>query len=116
VYIRENHGGFIKVSDPGQKFAVFADGRSVSKDSTKGAVRGRVEHNVVPGFTDFYVDVRLLKEFCARRNKSYIEFVQELQQRVSIVEMRKDLLAKTNGPSYRVLCLKVSQANEELEP
>lgn len=116
IYIREHHGGFIKVSDPGQKFAVFADGRSVSKDSAKGAVKGRVEYNVVPGYTDFYVDIRLLKEFCARRNKSYIEFVQELQQRVSIVEMRKDLLAKTNGPPYRVLCLKVSQANEELEP
>lgn len=116
IYIRENHGGFIKVSDPGQKFAVFADGRSVAKDSAKGAVRGRVEYNMVPGYTDFYVDIRLLKEFCARRNKSYIEFVQELQQRVSVVELRKDLLAKTNGPPYRVLCLKVSQNNEELEP
>ena len=33
----------------------------------------------------------------------------------SAESLRKDLLAKTNGPPYRVLCLKVSQANEELE-
>lgn len=115
VYIRENHGGFIKLSDPGQKFAVFADGREVSKDSTKGAVRGRVEYNMVPGWTDFYIDIRLLKEFCARRNKSYIEFIQELQVTHSVAEMRKDMLAKTKGPAYRVLCLKISQTNEDAE-
>lgn len=115
VYIRENHGGFIKVADPGQKYAVFSDGRAVSKDSAKGAVKGRVEYNAVPGWTDFYVDIRLLKEFCARRNKSYIEFLQELQARTAVAEVRKDLLAKTHGPAYRVLCLKISQPNEELE-
>ena len=115
VYIRENHGGFIKVTSPDQKFAVFADGREVSKDSTKGAVRGRVEYNMVPGWTDFYIDIRMLKEFCARRNRSYIEFVQELQTRVSVAEVRKDLLAKTKGPAYRVLCLKISQRNEDVE-
>jgi len=115
IYVRENHGNFIKVVDPGQAYAVFADGRSVTKDSAKGVVRGRVEYNVVPGWTDFYIDVRLLKEFCARRNKSYMEFAQELQERCSTVEVRKDLLAKTKGPAYRVLCLKISQRNEDLE-
>jgi hypothetical protein len=115
VYIRENHGNFVKTTSPDQKFAVFADGREISKDSAKGAIRGRVEYNLVPGWTDFYIDVRLLKEFCARRNKSYIEFVQELSDSMSVVELRKDLLAKTRGPAYRVLCLKISQRNEDLE-
>ena len=41
--------------------------------------------------------------------------MQELQTRVSVAEVRKDLLAKTKGPAYRVLCLKISQRNEDVE-
>ena len=116
AFVREHHGGFVKLAAPSATMAIFADGREVRPDSTKGSVRGRVEYDVVPGWTDFYIEVRLLKEYCAKRNKSYIEFVQELQQRSSVTEVRKDLLAKTKGPSLRVVCLKISQRNEDLEP
>jgi Domain of unknown function (DUF927) len=115
AYIRENNGGFVKVDTPDTAIAIFADGRTIRPDSTRGAVRGRIEHNVLPGWTDFYVEIRMLKEYCARRNKSYIEFVGELSARCAVVEMRKDLLAKTKGVPLRVNCLKVSLRNEELE-
>jgi len=116
AFVREHHGGFVKLAAPSATMAIFADGREVRPDSTKGSVRGRVEYDAVPGWTDFYIEVRLLKEYCAKRNKSYIEFVQELQTRSSVTEVRKDLLAKTKGPSLRVVCLKISQRNEDLEP
>jgi len=114
VYIRENHGGFVRLSDPGQQFAVFSDGRTVSKDSTRGAIRGRIETNIVPGWTDFFIDVRMLKEFCARRNKSYLEFLQELRTQAMVQEVSKNMLAKTGGPSYFVKCLKISKETDDV--
>jgi len=114
MYIRENHGGFVKIAAPTAAVAVFADGREVRPDSTRSAIRGRVEHDILPGWTDFYVEVRMLKDFCARRNKSYLEFLSELQATAIVEEMRKDLLGRTKSPPLRVLCLKVSQPNAEV--
>jgi len=111
AYVRENNGNFIKLSSPDQTIALFTSGKEVRPDSTKNAVRGRVEYDINPGWTDLYIEVRMMKNYCASRNKSYIEFLKEIQAAASVSEVRKDLLAKTKGPQLRVLALKISRPN-----
>lgn len=113
AFIRENHGSFVKMATTSQALAIFSDGREVRPDSTRRDVKGRVEVDVTPGWTDFYIDIDVMKRFCATRNRSYSEFVKELQRTSVVTEQRKNLLANTKGPEMRARCLKISTPNLE---
>jgi len=76
--------------------------------SVKGAIRGRVERDVVAGMVDYYIEIKMLKIHCAKMNQSFLEFQQELETVASVSECRRDLLAGTPGPTMRVNCLKIS--------
>lgn len=111
AYTRDFHGQFVKISPVQNGIAVFADGREIRPDSTKGKIAGRVEYEVNPGWVDYYIEVNMLKRFCSVRNWSYLDFQKQLALNTDylVVECQKDLLARTKGFSLRVKCLKVSK-------
>jgi hypothetical protein len=118
AYTREYHGQFVKFSRDNLEMAKFADGRLISRDSAKGRVAGRVEYDIQPGWVDYYVEISMLKRYCAQRNWNYTELYRRLKDpatKLVVSELRRNLLAKTNGPEMHVKCLKVSKliADEE---
>lgn len=115
AYTREFHGQFVKLGPAQNGMPIFGDGRQISKDSAKGRIAGRVEYDITPGWVDYYIEVNMLKRYCATRNWSYLELQRQLSDTMIAVETRKDILARTNGPSMRVLCLKVSRMIDEGE-
>jgi hypothetical protein len=60
-------------------------------------VRGRVECDVYPGHTVFFVERKMLQLHCADCGMSYSSFVEELRGLVTVEEARKNLLSGTNG-------------------
>jgi len=114
AYVRENNGNFVKMTGS-TALATLNNGMQLRPDTTRGAVRGRVEHGVTPGIVDLFIEVRLLKAHCAEMGRSYIDFVRELQAQATVIETRKDLLAQTQGPSMRVAVLKITRRVSELD-
>jgi len=109
-YVREHHGQFVKIQGD-SPIAKLHNGAEIRPDSARSAIRGRVEYEVTAGFTDFFVEIRMLKAHCAEMNRSYIDFVHDLQGVATVAEVRRDLLANTRGPSLRVKCLKITRAS-----
>ena len=84
---------------------------------SKGAIRGRIEYEIAPGYTDYYIEIKMLKLHCAMVGHSYLDFHRELSNTpgVSVDIKRKDLLAHTNGPSLRVNCLKIRMETKDVD-
>jgi Domain of unknown function (DUF927) len=109
AYTREFHGQFVKVGNAPNAPVLFADGRTVRPDSARGRIAGRVEEGIMQGWVDYYIEVSMLKRYCALRNWSYMELERQLGKTATVSTVRKDLLAKTGGPALRVLCLRISR-------
>ena len=111
AYIQEYQGKFVvvKYGDKAGPAAMFSDGTSVGRTTTRQEVMGRVEHGVSPGTVDFYIEERLLRAFCSNMSFSYATFKTEIAQTFSVYAApKKDMLAKTDGPPMRVLALKLT--------
>lgn len=125
VYVRENYHNFIKVSGDKITGALLING-TLRPDAPRGAIRGRVEHEVMPGMKDMYIEEKMLKEYCGAIGRSYKLFVEELSSNHDFIirPTRKNLLAGTGGPVMSVACLKIShpidskyaKAEETAEP
>lgn len=113
-YTREYIGNFVKID--GSMQATFS--HLLSGNTAKNAVRGRIEYDVNPGYVDYYIEVKLMKIHCAHVGYSYLEFVKELEghPKISVIEMRKDLLAGTKSPAMRVNCLRITRAVGDVDP
>lgn len=107
-YIADNSGSFVHVKSGVITQALLDFGR-MTPTSPKGAVRGRVEHNIAEGRSDFYVEEKLLRVHCADAGVGYNAFVKELQTQAVVALVRKDLLSGTVGPTMRVACLRLTQ-------
>jgi hypothetical protein len=110
-YIADNNGNFVRVDGNSVSQVLSLAGRA-RQDSTKGAVRGRIEYNIVPGQVDIYIEEKLMRVFCASVNRSYADFVTELESVKILKHARRDLLAGTNSPPLRTQCLHISRAIE----
>lgn len=111
AYIQEYQGKFVvvKFGEKAGPAAMFSDGTSVGKMTTKQEVMGRVEHGVSPGCIDFYIEERLLRSFCSNMSFSYTTFKTEIAHIFSVYQApKKDMLAKTDGPPLRVTALKLT--------
>ena len=111
AYIQEYQGKFVvvKFGEKAGPAAMFSDGTSVGKMTTKQEVMGRVEHGVSPGCIDFYIEERLLRSFCSNMSFSYTTFKAEIAHIFSVYQApKKDMLAKTDGPPLRVTALKLT--------
>ncbi|MFM7010719.1 MAG: DUF927 domain-containing protein [Betaproteobacteria bacterium] len=118
AYIQEYQGKFVvvKYGEKAGPAAMFSDGSSVGKTTTRAEVMGRVEHGVSPGTVDFYIEERLLRAFCSNMSFSYATFRQEIASTFSVYTApRKDMLAKTDGPPMRVTAIKLTANTDSLD-
>lgn len=118
AYIQEYQGKFVvvKFGDKAGPAAMFSDGTSVGKSTTKAQVMGRVEHDASPGMIDFYIEERLMRAFCSNMSFSYATFKTDIRQVFSVLEsVKKDLLAKTEGPPMRVSTIKLTAHTETVD-
>ena len=114
-YIADNTGAFVHVKQ-GLVTQSLVDFGRASPTSPKGAVRGRVEHNMAAGESVFYVEEKLLRIHCADAGVGYTSFIKELTGQTSVAITRRDLLAGTSGPAMRVSCVVVTQKLEKDDP
>lgn len=118
AYIQEYQGKFVivKFGEKAGPAAMFGDGTSVGKTTTRQEVMGRVEHGVSPGCIDFYIEERLLRAFCSNMSFSYTTFKTEIAHIFSVYQApKKDMLAKTDGPPLRVMALKLTANTNTLD-
>jgi len=113
AYTREYIGNFVKIDGTMQNMLSHL---VTSSSASKTAVRGRVEYEVVPGYVDYYIEIKMLQVHCASVGRSYLDFAKELAKSpgMLVVEGRRDLLAGTKGPAMRVRCLKISRPIEDV--
>lgn len=112
AYIQEFQGKFvvIKYGEKAGPAAMFGDGTSIGKGTTRAEVMGRVEHGVTAGCVDFYIEERLLRSFCSNMSFGYNSFKTEIAGLFTVQFIhRKDMLSKTDGPPLRVSAVKISR-------
>jgi hypothetical protein len=118
-FIRESWGQFVVVNYgiSGGILAQMGDGGSIDKSTTRKEVKGRVENGAIEGYTDFYIEERVLRSFCATMNFGYAEFKEQLEKLFAVQYMpRKDLMSRTGGPPLRTAVMKITRPiDEELE-
>ncbi len=118
AYIQEYQGKFVVVryGESAGLGAAFSDGSLVGKNTTKSEVMGRVEHGVVVGQIDFYIEERLLRSYCSTMSFSFATFTKQISEMFAVSHIpRKDMLAKTDGPPMRVSAMKISRRVSELD-
>ena len=118
-YIQEYQGKFVIVryGDKASPAAMFGDGTSVGKSTTRAEVMGRVEHGVTPNCVDFYIEERLLRSYCSNMSFGYNTFKTEIAAGGAMVTFsaKKDMLSRTDGPPMRVSTMRISRHINTLE-
>jgi hypothetical protein len=115
-YTTTFYGNLVVFSAADPIGARFGDDTLVEKNTLRTKVAGRVEHEVSPGYVDFYIEEQQLKGHCAALGYGYLDFRAELELRYRVQYVKRfDLLRKTNGPPMRVNVLKISQPKEEFD-
>jgi hypothetical protein len=112
AYTREFFGNFVVVQinkATNRLETTFGDGAVIDKTLTRSQVKGRVEHDIVPGHINYYIEEQLLKAWCSSMNFGYADFKRQLEQKFLVVYGRKDMLSKTRGPQMRVNVLKITR-------
>lgn len=117
AFTRDNYGGFIVLKKAeGRLLAAWGDGDTVEKSLTRSKVLGRVEHGLIrPGFIDYFIEEGLLRQHCVSMSFAYHDFKTELAQTHSITYVKKDMLAKTGGPSMRVNALHIRRKKADVD-
>jgi hypothetical protein len=109
-YTGENYGKFVVVKrSDGSLLAQLGGNQEIDQSITRTSVAGRIEHEITPGFVDYYIEESLLKAYCATMSFGYKAFVTQLSetQGFMVERMKKDMTAKTKGPPMRVNSLKI---------
>jgi hypothetical protein len=110
-YTGNNYGGFviIKKNEEKRVLAAWGNGETVDKSITRNKVLGRVEHELLtPGYVDYFIEEQLLKQHCVNMSYGYDDFKEQLGQMFTVHYIKKDMLARTNGPSMRVNVMHIS--------
>jgi hypothetical protein len=94
---------------------MFCDGGVVDQTITRSQIAGRVDHNVTPGYIDYYIEIQQLKSHCVTMSFGFSEFKKQLEnmKEFKIVYLKKNMLAKTKGPSMRVNVMQISRRIDE---
>lgn len=110
AYIREFYGKLVIVrAIAGSVQTTHGERGVVDESITKSEVRGRVEHDLVPGKEVLYLEEHTLRAFCSSMSFGYSDFKRQLEARYVVSYTRKDLLSKTRGPQMRVNVIKIER-------
>jgi hypothetical protein len=116
AYTGENYGKFVVVKrSDGSLLAQLGGNQEIDQSITRTSVAGRIEHEVTPGFVDYYIEESLLKAYCATMSFGYAAFIKQLSETDGffVERMKKDMTAKTKGPPMRVSALKIRRRSGE---
>lgn len=116
-YTGDNYGNFIVIKkNEGRLLSAWGSGDTIDKSLTRSKVRGRVEHEIIAmGNVEYYIEEQLLKQHCIAMSFSYSDFKEQISKQYTVKHVKKDMLAKTNGPSMRVNVLHITMRNEDVE-
>jgi hypothetical protein len=109
-YTGENYGKFVVVKrSDGSLLAQLGGNQEIDQSITRTSVAGRIEHEITPGFVDYYIEESLLKAYCATMSFGYKAFVTQLSDTTGFMveRIKKDMTSKTKGPPMRVNALKI---------
>ena len=121
AYTREFYGKFIVLKkDSTNILANFGAENSEGKTSTRNTVMGRIEHEITrEGYIDFFIEEHLLKSHCASMSFGYSEFKRQLgklhSEGIFVNVVRKNMLARTDGPAMRVQALHIAIPKERFD-
>lgn len=122
AYIREHHGQFVVLRREADGTLLTDLGVDLaSKTSTRSVIMGRVEHGTLnSNYVEFYVEEALLRRHCAAMSFGYADLrngMIGLQSEGFSVRfsVKKDMLARTEGPSMRVLTMHLSVPKDKLD-
>ena len=93
----------------------FGDSGVIDQSITRSEIFGRVEHNVTPGYVDFFIEESLLKQYCSSMSFGYADFKTQMAAISHVTYMKKDLMSKTKGPQMRVNAMKISRKIDDEE-
>jgi hypothetical protein len=75
-----------------------------------------VEHGLItPGYREFFIEEQLMKKHCVSMSFGYDEFKVQMETLFRVSYTKKDMLARTNGPSMRVNTMHISFKNDVLD-
>ena len=116
TYIAQHYGQFVVVKTlDGALAASLGDSGVIDQSLTRSQVWGRVEHGVTPGFVDFYIEEKLLKQECSANSFGYTDFKKQIEAQYHVSYLKKDLMSKTKGPQMRVNAIRISRKVTEDE-
>ena len=118
-FISENFGKLLVIRRHAQSNALMAEfgmGREADESITRSSISGRVEHNLTPGYCDFFIEEQMMKAHCAAHSFGYAAFCKKLAETDNIMVefLKKDMTAKTKAPPMRVQAIKVRRRLEDI--
>lgn len=122
AYIRDFYGQFIVIrpvasdmsSTAKSLVAQFGHGQELDVSLTRTKVLGRVEKEVTPGWTDFYVEERLLKRHCASMSFGYNDFMEGIAKTCSTERVQKNMTQGTRAPAMRLAAVRFRRKTEDM--
>lgn len=116
TFTREFFGKFVVIRKDKENTIMAEMGKDLTgQTSTRNTVMGRIEHGVNgTNAVDYYIEEQILKQHCAAMSYGYADFRRQFQDKVQneghrflhvAFGVKKDLLARTDGPSMRVNCM-----------
>jgi hypothetical protein len=113
TYTREFYGKFVVIRrGEDDKFVTEWNMSAEGKTSTRNTVMGRIEHGSThPDYIEYFIEEQLLRKHCASMSFGYTDFKNKLEagQKEGGYAVRfgvkKDMLARTDGPALRVTCM-----------
>lgn len=119
AYTRDNYGKFIVLRKvDGILESTLGGDRGVLDESiTRSQIAGRVEHGIVPGHIEYFIEESQLKQHCSSMSFGYSDLVDQLTKMTHyrIKFMKKNMMAKTRGPEMRMNVICIS-CPDELTP
>ena len=116
AFTRDNYGNFVVIKpSKGGLMAELGSGGQIDMSITRNKVMGRVEHELSPGFIDYFVEEQVFKAYCASMSFGYTSFKRGLEDKFVVEYIKKDMMARTKGPPMRVQVMKIRRRAEELD-
>ena len=119
-YISENFGKLLVIRRHAANntlMAEFGAGREADESITRSSIAGRVEHDVTPGYCDFFIEEQMIKAHCAAHSFGYAAFCKKLAEteNITVEFIKKDMASKTKAPPMRVGAIKVRRRMEDVD-
>jgi len=118
-YIENFYGNFVvlKKEEDGRVLSKWTgEGDITDRSLTRTKVLGRVEIGIQhPDYREFFIQESMLQKHCSDMSFGYDEFKTQIAQLYKVTYIKKNMLAKTNGPVMRVNAMHMSLPEEAFD-